>query len=119
MNRSTLVGSAVALVGAAAVALVPATSAYALKDKNEVTVTCQDGTVFTALVISEGAFGEDITNGNYQLKYAAFDDPVRGHVVIRDSLAGVSNNQTLVTCNYTGPNTGHFYTIIGFFSPSS
>src|SRR5690349_19132621 len=108
MNRAKLVGSAVALAGAAAVVLVPATSAYALKDKNVAEVTCENGVTFTATIISEGSFQEDITGGNYQLKYAAFDDPIRGHVVIRDSLAGVSNNQTLVTCNYTGPNTGHY-----------
>jgi hypothetical protein len=119
MNRATLVGSAVALAGAAAVALVPATSAYALKDKQIVTVTCENGTTFTATIVSVGSFQEDISGGNYQLKYAAFDDPIRGHVVIRDDLQGVDNNQTLVTCNYTGPNTGHYYTIIGFFSPPS
>ncbi|MFL6137782.1 MAG: hypothetical protein ACJ74O_08295 [Frankiaceae bacterium] len=112
MNRSLLAGAALAL-GSAAAILVPATNANALQSFT-VSVTCENGMAFDATVVSIGSFKEDVTAGNFQVKYAAFQG-----VVIRDSLNGVSNNQDLVTCHYTGPGTGHYYTLVGFFTPSS
>jgi hypothetical protein len=98
--------AATALVG-----LVPASASAAAKPT--AIVTCDGGVSFEAAIVSLGTFHEAITAGNFQLKYLAFGDPV-----VRDT-TGVTNNHDLLTCHYTGPESGNQYIVKGFFTPAS
>jgi hypothetical protein len=98
--------AATALVG-----LLPASASAAAKPT--ALVTCDGGVTFEASIVSLGTFHEAITAGNFQLKYLAFGD-----TVVRDT-TGVTNNHDLLTCHYTGPESGNQYIVKGFFTPAS